>query len=356
MMNPIWLEVHPEFKLNGVGYTAGDLWEIGYSLIKEGEPFEIPIGEFFLDWMSTSGDLKVRTSGSTGHPKTIAIKKEWMINSAKATGNFFDLSAGDKALLCLPCSSIAGKMMLVRAMLLGLHLDYVEPSSSPLFTIQKNYAFAAMVPMQAQNSLDRLSLIKKLIVGGAPIAASLKEQLKHSKSCVFETYGMTETVSHVAIRDLQQKEDYFQVLPNIAISQDDRNCLVLDAPHLSRSEVVTNDLVEIIDEKRFQWLGRYDSVINSGGVKLIPEQIERKLDPVIDARFFVAGLDDQTLGQRLILLVEDGNCDANELLTGIQRLKGIHKYEIPKDIFCVDSFIETESGKIQRDKTLSLIA
>ncbi len=356
MMNPIWLEVHPEFKLNGIGYTSEDLWEIGYSLIKEGEPFEIHMGEFFLDWRSTAEDLKVQTSGSTGTPKTISVKKQWMINSAKTTGSFFDLSAGDKALLCLSCSSIAGKMMLVRAMLLGLHLDYVEPSASPLLTNQKNYDFAAMVPIQVQNSLDRLSLVKKLIVGGAPIAASLKEQLRHAKSDVFETYGMTETVSHVAIRDLQQSEDYFQVLPNITISQDDRKCLILDAPHLSGSEVLTNDLVEIIDEKRFQWLGRYDSVINSGGVKLIPEQIERKLDLIIDARFFVAGLDDQTLGQRLILLVEDGNCDANELLKGIEQLEGIGKYEIPKDIFCVDSFVETESGKIQRNKTLSLIA
>ncbi len=355
MRNPTWLDVHPDFKLNGIGYTSEDLWEVGYSLIKEGEPFEVPIGEFFLDWKSPTEEIAVSTSGSTGSPKIINIKKQWMINSALATGAYFQLESRDKALLCLPCTSIAGKMMLVRAMFLGLHLDYVEPSASPLLVVQKEYSFAAMVPMQAQNSLNHLSIIKKLIIGGAPINFSLETKLKQIESRVFETYGMTETVSHVAIRDLRKNEDYFHVLPNITISKDKRECLVLDAPQLSDSRVKTNDLVELIDEKHFKWLGRYDTVINSGGIKLIPEQIEQKLGHIIDVRFFVAGVADQTLGQRLILLVEDGNCDTQKLLRAIKKLSNIGKYEIPKDIYCIDSFIETATGKIHRDKTLSLI-
>ena len=356
MANQIWLNIHPDFRLNGISYTAEDLWEIGYSLVKEGEPFEMSMGEFFLDWISFNETMGVFTSGSTGFPKSMEIRKEWMINSAKATGSFFHLEARDRALLCLPCSSIAGKMMLVRAMVLGLHLDYVEPTSFPLSGVQKSYDFVAMVPLQAQNSWDKLSQVKKLIVGGAPINSDVRVKLAQAPCQAYETYGMTETVSHIAVKDLRQENDYFELLPNVTISQDDRECLVIDAPHISNSRVKTNDLVHLVDESKFKWLGRYDNVINSGGVKLIPEQIEVKLNAVIDTRFFVTGIADQSLGQRLILLVEDGNCDTKKLLDRIKGLKEVGRYEIPKDIFCVDSFVETDTGKIQRDKTLSLIA
>ncbi|NAY91140.1 AMP-binding protein [Muricauda sp. JGD-17] len=355
MSSPIWLNLHYDFRLNGIQYSAEDLGEVGYSLIKEGEPFEVSMGEFFLDWISPKEELSVSTSGSTGKPKTIMIRKEWMINSARATGNYFNLESGDKALLCLPCTSIAGKMMLVRAMVLGLHLDYVEPTANPLEFQQKTYDFVAMVPLQVKNALEKLSKVKKLIIGGAPMSEGLKKELQKASGKVYETYGMTETVSHIAIRDLNQNKHYFQALPNVKFSQDERGCLVIHAPKLTHQQVETNDLVELIDETRFIWLGRHDGIINSGGIKLIPEQIEQKLALVIPSRFFISGLPDENLGERLVLVVENIKCDKVKLMEQIKRLKGLDKYEVPREIICLETFAETTTGKIQRDKTLALI-
>ncbi|WP_222984010.1 AMP-binding protein [Flagellimonas meishanensis] len=355
MNSPTWLDVHPSFKLNGIHYSAMDLGEVGYSLIKEGEPFEMAIGEFLLDWISPNEHIDVFTSGSTGKPKSIPIKKVWMMESARATGTYFHLGPGTKALLCLSCSSIAGKMMLVRSMVLGWQLDYVEPSIDPLSLITKEYDFTALVPLQAQNSLEKLPKIKKLIIGGAPIGDRLKKELLGLPTEVYETYGMTETISHVAIKDLRKNKDGFHALPDISFEQDKRTCLIIHAPKRSPHPIVTNDLVELHDETHFKWLGRYDSIINSGGIKLIPEQIEKKLATIIHARFFVAGIEDEALGQRLILVVEDPKCNKDKLFHQIRALQALDKYEVPKDIFCLDLFIETSTGKIQRDKTLSLI-
>ncbi|MEZ4811335.1 MAG: AMP-binding protein [Allomuricauda sp.] len=353
MENPTWRNTHPNFNLNGAPYTIGELSEIGYDLVKEGDPFEIPLGEFLLDWISDRPTIEVFTSGSTGKPKKIVLKKEQMVNSAKATGAYFGLKPGNTALLCLPSSGIAGKMMLVRAMVLGLQLDYVEPSSTPMENNAKSYDFVAMVPLQVQNSLQRLSQIKTLIIGGASIDSTLKKKLYVLPTHVYETYGMTETITHIAVKKVARKSaDYFETLPGVSISVDDRGCLVIKAPNISDVEVVTNDLVEMVDKRHFIWLGRFDAVINSGGIKLVPEQIERKLAPVIASRFFVAGIPDETFGQRLVLVVEETDCDKDALLQKIKALQDIGKYEVPKEVFCVKSFVETKSGKIQRGKTL----
>lgn len=363
-MNHYWHNIQPAFKLNGVHYKLDELSEIGYSLIKEGDSFEASIGVFLLDWITDKPTLEVYTSGSTGRPKKIILKKEHMVNSAIATGKCFNLSEGDTALLCLSCSGIAGKMMLVRAMVLGLVLDYVAPSSTPLANTHSTYDFAAMVPLQVENSLEQLPQIGTLIVGGAPIAKSLKEKLELVSSNIFETYGMTETITHIAVKRIGANfhchpelvegtvETLFNILPGTVISQDDRGCLVINAPNISDVEIITNDIVELIDDKHFKWLGRYDSIINSGGIKLVPEQIESKLTSIIHSRFFVAGIPDDTLGQKLILLVEDEQVSKIDLLQKIKGLKELTKYEVPKEIYLTKSFIETDSGKIDREKTI----
>ncbi|WP_190808543.1 AMP-binding protein [Flagellimonas sp. S3867] len=357
IVNPIWHSTHPDFKLNGVHYKFDELQEVGYSLVKEGEDHEIPMGEFLLDWVSDKGTLEVFTSGSTGNPKNIELKKEHMINSASATGKYFGLAAGHSALLCLPCSGIAGKMMLVRAMVLGLKLKSVEPSSTPLTGITTNFDFAAMVPLQVENSIGQLTQIRTLIIGGAPISLRLKKALKTASNAVFETYGMTETITHIAAKRLNGDKisletDTFETLPNITLSKDSRDCLVISAPRISDHEVATNDIVDLISETTFQWLGRYDSVINSGGIKLIPEQIEKKLTSLIPSRFFVAGVPDNSLGQKLVLLIESDNIFAEKLLERIKGLDDIGKYEVPKEIIAIRTFVETKNGKIQREKTL----
>lgn len=282
-----------------------------------------------------------------------------MINSALATGKFFELPAGSTALMCLPANFIAGKMMLIRAMVLGWELDLVPPSSNPLDQVFKTYDFCAMTPFQLDNSLGRLHLIKKLIVGGGAVSSPLQKMVQGLNTRVYETFGMTETVSHIAARRLnpdkpKAKPIPFKVFPDVAISTDSRGCLVIKAPKLADDTIVTNDVVEIITFKKFLWKGRYDNVVNSGGIKLFPEEIEWKLNPIIDRRFFVTGLPDDALGQKLVLFVE---ADFSEELIGelqkdIEELETLDKYEVPKKIYLIQKFEETSNGKIHRENTV----
>ncbi len=362
------LNIHPRFKLNGHSYAKPELKQLAYDLIKEGEDYEKSIGDFLTDWLDENTTISVQTSGSTGKPKSISLKKAQMVNSTMATGEFFGLKAGDKALLCLPVDFIAGKMMLVRALVLGLQLDSVNPSSQPMVGNSKTYDFVAMVPLQLENSLEALHQIKTLIIGGAAMSHKLQVQVQaqvqaqKEKTAIFETYGMTETITHVAvapfapkggtITSAAERSRSFVALPHVNFSMDDRGCLIINAPNVSDEPVVTNDLVQLISDTEFEWLGRYDNIVNSGGIKLVPEQIEAKLIPIIGNRFFVAGIRDDKLGQKLVLVAE-GKVDTEKLLTKIKSLKTLQKFELPKEIFHVQKFIETGNGKVLRRETLA---
>lgn len=345
--------LHPQFKLNGIGYNETSLLEVSTELVKEGNPFEKTVGSFLIEWFNNSDIVNVRTSGSTGTPKQITLRKKHMVNSALATGNFFNLEPENSALLCLSADFIAGKMMLVRALVIGLDLTLVDPTSNPLKDLSDSFDFSAMVPLQVANSLTRLKQIKTLIIGGAPVSISLKEKLKSIKTSCYETYGMTETITHIAVRALNQndQDDYFELLTDISVAIDNRGCLTINAPGISDVTIITNDLVELIDDKRFRWLGRYDTMINSGGVKLIPEQIEAKLAGLFENRFFIAGTPDEKLGQKLTLVVE-GKQDLASIEKLLEKSRLLTKYEFPKEIIIVTKFKETLSGKIHRNKTL----
>ncbi len=352
-------QTHSEFRLNKIHYSNEDLTAVAYNLIKEGEPYEGKAGNFLLDWLNDRDYIDVKTSGSTGTPKNIRIKKAAMVNSALATGKYFDLPATTTALHCLPIDFIAGKMMLVRAMILGWHLDLVPPKANPLDQIFKVYEFCAMTPFQLDQSLNRLHLIQKLIVGGGAVSAHLRELVQGIPTKVYETYGMTETVTHIAARHInptRKKQDPipFSTLPNVSVSTDERDCLVIKAPQLTEETFVTNDVVELLSNKTFIWKGRYDNIINSGGVKLYPEQIEAKLDPIIGPRFFVTALPDNALGEKLILMVESDFSEGavSALEREIKKSGLLDKYEIPKKIYFVEKFEETPNGKIHRLNTL----
>lgn len=352
------LSVHPKFKLNGLSYSKNQLKELSYDLIKEGSAFQKSIGRFLSDWLNEKTSLEVKTSGSTGVPKNIFLHKSQMINSARATGEYFNLKASDTALMCLSADYIAGKMMLVRAITLGLKLDYVDPDSTPLASNDKRYDFAAMVPLQLLNSLKEIEQIKTLIVGGAAMSTSLKDQVQNIDTAVFETYGMTETITHVAVKKanavIEQSQSHFKALPNIKFQTDERDCLLIDAPNVSNEIVKTNDIINLISNTEFEWLGRYDNVINSGGVKLFPEQIEAKLEKYISKRFFVCGITDKKLGEKLVLVIE-GSVDVKGLEQIIKNAVDLERFEIPKIIFSLPRFIDTGSGKIQRTETLKLL-
>ena len=364
--------IDTRFKLNGISYTYSKLVKEAARLYKEGENYERSIGEFLLELLKDTATIRVSTSGSTGKPKTIVVEKQFMVNSALATGNFFNLSPSSTALHCLPSNFIAGKMMLVRALVLGLELYCVAPTKI-LDKYTRYYDFAAMLPMQLEASLQYINYIKKLIVGGAPISNNLKRKIKNKTTKVFETYGMTETLTHIAVKPINHiynscnttisstigKEcitnpsNVFRTLPNVAISIDERGCLIINTPKVSKELVVTNDLVHILSDKEFEWLGRYDNIINSGAVKLIPEEIEAKLILLFDLRYFVTGLPDGKLGQKLVLIVE-GTTNTKRLMGKIRALKTLHKFQVPKEIHCVSKFIEA-NGKVHRNRTIELI-
>ena len=346
MNNPTYENVHNLFKLNGFHLDREDLCRVAYSFIKEGEDFEKPVGDFLLDWFDSKDYLEMQTSGTTGDSKTIRISKQAMVKSALATGDFFGLEPGDKALQCLPVKYVAGKMMLVRGMILGLDLEFVAPSSQPLLNNEIDYDFVAMVPLQAQNSINELKRVKKLIVGGAALSKSLEKQLLKLKTEVYETFGMTETITHIAARKLGDKA--FTVLPNVTISYDDRNCLVIHAPNISDDVIVTSDIVELVDENKFIFIGRIDNVINSGGVKLIPEQIENKLASKINQRFFIASKPDSEYGEKVVLVIEGEKQVLEDTI-----YEDLDKYERPKEVLFIPKFKETASGKIMRKESLS---
>ena len=353
-MVPVFNKIHNRFKLNNSAYLFEDLKEVAYSHVKEGLPFEKRIGDFLIDWLDDKDYILVQTSGSTGKPKTIKLQKQAMVHSAIATGDFFNLKPGDKALHCLPSQYIAGKMMLVRAIILGLELDITEPTSQPVFDYEKHYDFCAMIPLQLQKTMSYCDNIKTIIVGGASVSSNLKHAIQDIKTNVFETYGMTETITHIAVKKINNlcpaeldSASIFQILPNISITQDKRNCLVIEAPMLSEDKITTNDVVKLHSKTLFEWLGRYDNVVNSGGVKLFPEQIEAKLEPKISSRFFITKEKDETLGECIVLIVES---KTNTIESSV--FEGLEKFEIPKKIYSAEKFIESNTGKILRQETL----
>jgi O-succinylbenzoic acid--CoA ligase len=348
METPTYNNVHNRFKLNGFHLDRDDLCRIAYSYIKEGEAYEKPVGMFILDWFDQNDYVEMTTSGTTGAPKKIKVDKQAMVNSALSTGNFFDLQPGNRVLHCLPAQYVAGKMMLVRGFILGLDIDFVEPTSTPLERNDQSYDFGAMVPLQVQHSLEKLPKIKKLIIGGAKVSSSLTNELLEIPTEIYETYGMTETITHIAAKKVG--EEAFKTLPNVTVSEDERHCLVITAPNILFEPIVTNDVVKILNDQEFIWMGRIDNVINSGGVKLFPEQIEEKLSHKINRRFFVASQESPELGEKLVLAVE-----GDPYVIDDQAFGDLGKYEKPKVVLFIPKFLETPTGKVLRKESLESV-
>lgn len=351
-MTPSFDKIHNRFKLNGLHFDRDELKEVAYSYIKEGVFYEKEIGDFLFEWTNDRDVVEVRTSGSTGLPKIIKLKKQAMVASALATGNYFNLEPGNTCLHCLPTHFIAGKMMLIRAMILGLEITTVEPLSKPVFDTDTAFDFVSMVPIQLEKSLKNIDNMKLILVGGAPVSKKLASKLAHAKPAVFETYGMTETITHIAAKRLNGdvKSRNFTTLPGVMVSIDERNCLVIKAPYLSDDPIITNDVVSLVSETEFNWLGRADHIINVGGVKLQPEAIEEKLHSKIDKRFFITSENDSKLGEHVVLVIE-----SEKFEIPASTFDELEKFEIPKNIYFTTKFIEDTPGKIQIQATLDKI-
>ncbi len=329
--------------------------------------------DFLSEWNNDSDRVLVHTSGSTGKPKPMMVEKKRMLNSARITCDFLGLKPGDSALLCMSLDYIAGKMVVVRSIERHLHLISVPPSGHPLKDVDEEITFAAMVPMQVYNTLqvpeerERLSRIRHLIIGGGAIDAALEQELQSLPGdiAIWSTYGMTETLSHIALRRINGDEasEWYQPFDSVHISQTEEGCLVIDAPQVCAETLVTNDIVEIepyiynkVEKLRFRIKGRKDNVICSGGIKIQIEEVETLLKPHLEKPFMLAKKKDGKFGEIAVLLTEDEDIKRVEatvrrLLSDESEKSSDHKkykYWIPKEFRYVEHLPLTETGKPKR--------
>lgn len=332
-----------------------------------GTEYEREAVAFCREWLEGQPAFQLQTSGSTGTPKPIVLTRYQMETSARLTGDTFGLEPGDKALCCLNIRYIGGRMMLVRTLELDLDTWLVEPAAEPLRGLEEiPFAFAAFVPLQLQTLLahtDRylsaLNRMKAIIVGGAAVSGALLEQLQVIQAPVYSTYGMTETVSHIAIQRLNgpDADGLFHALKGVDLSLDGRQCLAITAAASNHERIQTNDVAELFPDGSFRLLGRFDNIINSGGIKIQLEKTEQLAETRLarffpDSRFFAWGFPDERLGQKLGLVVETTQIpDAEEILTELRGL--FPPYQHPQLIRSISAFSETPSGKIDKRQTVA---
>jgi len=315
------------------------------------EEFKVEVLDFLNEWYNCESEVSVRTSGSTGAPKVMRISKERMRKSALLTCGFLGLKAGDTALLCMPVRYIAGKMMIVRAIVGGLKLIAVTPSANPMAEVEGQISFAAMTPMQVQSSLqntverEQLQAVDSLIIGGGAIDSMLENELRSFPKAVYSTYGMTETLSHIAMRKLNGDDasHYYTPLPSVDLSLSENDTLIIYAPKVCSEKLVTNDVAELLADGRFRIKGRTDNVINSGGVKIQAEEVEASLQEYTNNEIAITSITDERYGEALVLLVEVGISD--KLTKAINNLPKYHK---PKQIALVEKIPQTPTGKKDR--------
>lgn len=335
------------------------------------------VNDFLQEWNSPSETLLVHTSGSTGKPKPMWVEKQRMLNSAHITCDFLGFRPGDSALLCMSLDYIAGKMMVVRSIERKLRLFSVKPSGHPLSDesltkmVEMDFDFVAMVPMQVYNTLqvpqerERLSRIKHLIIGGGAIDDALADELRSLPGAVWSTYGMTETLSHIALRRLNGEEasEWYQPFDSVGVSLNSDGCLVIDAPLVCSEPLVTNDIAEIKQQETsshssdassslktssphvlFRIKGRKDNVICSGGIKIQIEEVENLLRQHLDAPFLLAKKKDEKFGEIAVLVTESSDLEGVEAICR----QVLPKYWVPRQYLHFDQLPMTETGKPKR--------
>lgn len=308
------------------------------------------IEQFLEEWRNDSPTVLVHTSGSTGKPKPMQVEKSRMKASALTTCRFLGLQEGNTALLCMSLDYIAGKMMVVRALTCGLRLIVVEPTGTPYW--EGPVDFAAMVPLQVWNLLhdeqgrERLRQVRHLIIGGGAIDAALQVQLKDFPHAVWSTYGMTETLSHIALRRLSgdKSSDWYTPFEGVSLSLTPEGCLTIEAPAVHEGRLVTNDIAELRADGRFRIIGRKDNVVCSGGIKIQIEEVERLLRPHLTIPYIITRARDERLGQTVVLLMEQG--DVSSVKTVCRQV--LPKYWQPRHYLLVDRLPMTETGKPAR--------
>ncbi len=336
-------------RINGSVLTETEMRNRGRVLSLPG--CDEAFSDFLSAWFDDSEVVVAHTSGSTGVPKRIELSKRSMRESARRTNAFFGLRRGDALLMCLSANYIAGKMMVVRALVGGLDL-YVQPASSTP-TVDRPYKLVSMVPMQVHAlrqsgvGYSSMAYVENLLVGGSQLLPEEAAWLTSLPTKSFISYGMTETVSHVALSELPKEgAPLFEALPDVSFEQDDRGCLVIHADYLQGSPFVTNDVVDLLSDRSFRWLGRWDNVINTGGVKVFPEEMEKRVGDLIRFPFYFIGVQDAKYGQCVVLRIESEPFDTEDLLRKLS--DRLTRYEMPKRVSFLPHFERTASGKVKR--------
>ena len=319
---------------------------------------------FCRDWVAGQETFTQQTSGSTGAPKLQVLTRAQLEASAAATGAFFGTTIGGHLLCCLNPAYIAGKMMLVRALVWDCPITLVEPSSNPLLGLEEQFSFVALVPLQVEACLAEeksrklLQSIPHVLIGGAALPQKIQQGLVQLGIKAWQSFGMTETVSHIALAPIEASELVYQTLPGVTIGINEQQCLWIQSPMSGSEKIQTNDLIELRSKNTFTWLGRADFVVNSGGIKLFPEQLERRIAPLLDetcpgCAYFLFGEKDSRLGEQLVLYVEGIEAENKRLAleAGLGQILG--KYEVPKKIYFKASFAYTPTRKINRHATVT---
>lgn len=306
-----------------------------------------------IEKFDTNGKIEVKSSGSTGPRKTFTFNRKQVEHSVHNTLKYFDLRPGDTVLLCLSMEYVAAKLMVLRAYLGELTLIIAPPSSDPFkrLTQEQEIQFAPLVPLQVKTALEhhsgRLSKIQKVLIGGGSLNENLRNALVQMSNDYYQSFGMAETLTHFALKELN--EDYYQCLNGVEISQDDHGNAVVHAPQITgKDSLKTKDQIELLSSTTFKWLGRSDYLINSGGHKVRPEEIESTLiSNGLQPPFFIYGKKDATLGEKVILVTEE-EIEGSRFPEYFQ---SIHPFAIPKEHYILKNFILTPSGKIKRGVT-----
>ena len=313
------------------------------------------VEEFIEEWHDNKDYIIAHTSGSTGKPKEVRLLKSDMRCSARATNQFFNIGKNSRLMLCSSPDYIAGKMMIVRALEANAELLVESPSNHPLSDYDgSRIDLIAVVPSQAlflANHVSLLNNVSSMIVGGGEIAPELWEKLAVLPYRIYSTYGMTETCSHVALAKISREKEPYKALPGAEFAVDDRDCLIIKAPKYSFGKLVTNDIVRLLSPLSFKWIGRYDNVINTGGIKVFPEEVEQKIAHIIPTRFYIGSRKSEKWGNEVVLFMEcDGLSDYQKDIIMADISNILSPIERPKDIIFLEKFQETSSGKIKRDK------
>lgn len=320
--------------------------------------YEKELAEFLKEWYNPKDYIEATTSGSTGLPKIIRLKKKFVMQSALRTIKFFNLRPGDRILHCLPVKFIAGKLMVVRALIGSLNLFTADPGTDFFFLQTKKFHFAAMIPHQVQKILDAeprpgawLQQLDQLLIGGSSIPYTLESRLQNIHTPSYSSYAMTETATHIALRRINgvDADEYYHCLNGITVNTSEDGCLQIFMHDLWEQPLNTSDLAEVKNEKSFQILGRADNVIISGGIKFFPEQLEKKLEPYISHPFLITSLPHDSLGQQLILVLEGQ--EKNEEVDRLQEIckTYLDKYEQPRRIIFIRKIPKTNTGKPVRE-------